>query len=247
MSSNIVENSLLEIKSISASYPDGIQVLNGVSIQVFEGEIVSIIGSNGAGKSTTLKSVMGFVNVTEGEILFQSQSMKGLRPEQILSTGLGYVPQGRVVFEKMTVRENLELGGFILQDSRKVEESMSNVFSIFPLLKERREQFAGTMSGGEQQMLAIGRSLMTNPNILMLDEPSLGLSPKYVEEVFEKIIELSNQGFTIILVEQNVTQALEICDRGYLLELGKNKIDGTRDQLISSHEVHTMVLGGSNS
>ena len=241
------KKSLLEIKTISSSYPDGMQVLNGVSIQVFEGEIVSIIGSNGAGKSTTLKSVMGFVNVTEGEILFQSQSMKGLRPEQILSTGLGYVPQGRVVFEKMTVRENLELGGFILQDSRKVEESMSNVFSIFPLLKERREQFAGTMSGGEQQMLAIGRSLMTNPNILMLDEPSLGLSPKYVEEVFEKIIELSNQGFTIILVEQNVTQALEICDRGYLLELGKNKIDGTRDQLISSHEVHTMVLGGSNS
>ena len=241
------KNSLLEIKSISASYPDGIQVLNGVSIQVFEGEIVSIIGSNGAGKSTTLKSVMGFVNVTEGEILFKGQSLKGLRPEQILSTGLGYVPQGRVVFERMTVKENLELGAFILQDSKKVEESMSNIFSIFPLLEQRQEQFAGTMSGGEQQMLAIARALMTNPNILMLDEPSLGLSPKYVQEVFEKIIELSNQGFTIILVEQNVLQALEVCHRGYLLELGRNKIEGTRTELVSSKEVHTMFIGGSNS
>ena len=241
------KNSLLEIKSISASYPDGIQVLNGVSIQVFEGEIVSVIGSNGAGKSTTLKSVMGFVNVTEGEILFKGQSLKGLRPEQILSTGLGYVPQGRVVFERMTVKENLELGAFILQDSKKVEESMSNIFSIFPLLEQRQEQFAGTMSGGEQQMLAIARALMTNPNILMLDEPSLGLSPKYVQEVFEKIIELSNQGFTIILVEQNVLQALEVCHRGYLLELGRNKIEGTRTELVSSKEVHTMFIGGSNS
>tara|TARA_Y100000814_G_scaffold154868_1_gene112843 strand:- start:372 stop:1103 length:732 start_codon:yes stop_codon:yes gene_type:complete len=241
------KNSLLEIKSISASYPDGIQVLNGVSIQVFEGEIVSIIGSNGAGKSTTLKSVMGFVNVTEGEILFKGQSLKGLRPEQILSTGLGYVPQGRVVFERMTVKENLELGAFILEDLKKVEESMSNIFSIFPLLEQRQEQFAGTMSGGEQQMLAIARALMTNPNILMLDEPSLGLSPKYVQEVFEKIIELSNQGFTIILVEQNVLQALEVCHRGYLLELGRNKIEGTRTELVSSKEVHTMFIGGSNS
>jgi len=241
------KNSLLEIKSISASYPDGIQVLNGVSIQVFEGEIVSIIGSNGAGKSTTLKSVMGFVNVTEGEILFKGQSLKGLRPEQILSTGLGYVPQGRVVFERMTVKENLELGAFILEDLKKVEESMSNIFSIFPLLEERQEQFAGTMSGGEQQMLAIARALMTNPNILMLDEPSLGLSPKYVQEVFEKIIELSNQGFTIILVEQNVLQALEVCHRGYLLELGRNKIEGTRTELVSSKEVHTMFIGGSDS
>ncbi|MBE17566.1 MAG: ABC transporter ATP-binding protein [Nitrospinae bacterium] len=241
------KNSLLEIKSISASYPGGIQVLNGVSIQVFEGEIVSVIGSNGAGKSTTLKSVMGFVNVTEGEILFKGQSLKGLRPEQILSTGLGYVPQGRVVFERMTVKENLELGAFILQDSKKVEESMSNIFSIFPLLEQRQEQFAGTMSGGEQQMLAIARALMTNPNILMLDEPSLGLSPKYVQEVFEKIIELSNQGFTIILVEQNVLQALEVCHRGYLLELGRNKIEGTRTELVSSKEVHTMFIGGSNS
>ena len=241
------KNSLLEIKSISASYPDGIQVLNGVSIQVFEGEIVSIIGSNGAGKSPTLKSVMGFVNVTEGEILFKGQSLKGLRPEQILSTGLGYVPQGRVVFERMTVKENLELGAFILEDLKKVEESMSNIFSIFPLLEERQEQFAGTMSGGEQQMLAIARALMTNPNILMLDEPSLGLSPKYVQEVFEKIIELSNQGFTIILVEQNVLQALEVCHRGYLLELGRNKIEGTRTELVSSKEVHTMFIGGSDS
>ena len=241
------KNSLLEIKSISASYPDGIQVLNGVSIQVFEGEIVSIIGSNGAGKSTTLKSVMGFVNVTEGEILFKGQSLKGLRPEQILSTGLGYVPQGRVVFERMTVKENLELGAFILEDLKKVEESMSNIFSIFPLLEERQEQFAGTMSGGEQQMLAIARALMTKPNILMLDEPSLGLSPKYVQEVFEKIIELSNQGFTIILVEQNVLQALEVCHRGYLLELGRNKIEGTRTELVSSKEVHTMFIGGSDS
>ena len=241
------KNSLLEIKTISASYPGGMQVLNGVSIQAFEGEIVSVIGSNGAGKSSTLKSVMGFLNVTKGEILFKGKSLKGLRPEQILSAGLGYVPQGRVVFEKMTVKENLELGAFIFQDSKKIAESMSNVFSIFPLLEERQEQFAGTMSGGEQQMLAVGRSLMTNPNILMLDEPSLGLSPKYVSEIFEKIIELSNQGFTIILVEQNVLQALEVCHRGYLLELGRNKIEGTRTELVSSKEVHTMFIGGSDS
>lgn len=240
-------NSLLEIKKISASYPAGIQVLFGVTIRVIEGEVVSIIGSNGAGKSTTLKTIMGFVNVIEGEILFKREILKGLKSEEILSRGLGYVPQGRIVFEKMTVRENLELGAFIVKDPKTIQESMSYVFSIFPRLEERQKQLAGTMSGGEQQMLAIGRSLMTKPNLLMLDEPSLGLSPKFTDDIFQKIIDLSDLGFTILLVEQNVTRALEICDRGYVLELGRNKTEGTGDELIASDEVRTMYLGGSDS
>ena len=240
-------NSLLEIKKISASYSRGIQVLFGVTIRVMEGEVVSIIGSNGAGKSTTLKTIMGFVNVMEGEILFRSESLKGLKTEEILSTGLGYVPQGRIVFEKMTVRENLELGAFIVRNQQTIQESISYVFSIFPRLEERQKQLAGTMSGGEQQMLAIGRSLMTKPKMLMLDEPSLGLSPKFVDEVFQKITDLSDVGLTILLVEQNVTRALEICDRGYVLELGENKIEGTGDELIAGDLVRTMYLGGSDS
>jgi len=241
------KNSLLEIKKISASYPGGMQVLFDVSMFVMEGEVVSVIGSNGAGKSTSLKSVMGFVNVTDGDVLFGGESLKGLKSEAILSKGLGYVPQGRIVFGKMTVKENLEMGAFIINNQEIIQESIKYVFSIFPRLEERHKQLAGTMSGGEQQMLAIGRSLMTMPKMLMLDEPSLGLSPKYVDEVFQKIVDLSDEGFTIILVEQNVRRALEICDRAYALELGRNKIDGTGTQLIASSEVHTMYLGGNDS
>jgi branched-chain amino acid transport system ATP-binding protein len=240
-------NNLLEIKKLSASYPGGIQVLFSVSIRVVEGEVVSVIGSNGAGKSTALKTIMGFVNVTGGDILFRSESLKGLKTEEILSTGLGYVPQGRIVFDKMTVKENLELGAFIVKDPKTIQESVSYVFSIFPRLEERQKQLAGTMSGGEQQMLAIGRSLMTKPSMLMLDEPSLGLSPKFADEVFQKIIDLSDAGFTILLVEQNVIRALEICNRGYILELGRNKTEGTGDELIAGDEVRTMYLGGSDS
>ncbi|MBI3025176.1 MAG: ABC transporter ATP-binding protein, partial [Candidatus Tectomicrobia bacterium] len=222
---------LLELKNVEAGY-GRIQILHGVSLDVGEKEVVAVIGPNGAGKSTTFKVIMGFINYLGGGIRFAGQDIVGLRPDQILGRGLAYVPQGRIVFRHMTVLENLEMGAYIERDKAKIRQAMEYVFTLFPRLEERQKQLAGTMSGGAQQMLAMGRSLMARPKMIMLDEPSLGLAPRFITLVFEKIVEMSRSGLTIMLVEQNAARALEISDRAYVLELGRNRYEGTGQDLV---------------
>ena len=234
---------LLELRDVQAAY-GSIQILHGVSLHVNAGEVVSVIGPNGAGKSTTFKVIMGFIDHLGGDIVFDGQSLVGQRPDGILARGLGYVPQGRVVFATMTVRENLEMGAYLERDAARLRQSMEFVYGLFPRLYERRRQMAGTMSGGEQQMLAMGRALVMRPRMMMLDEPSLGLSPRFVDEVFDKIVDLARGGLTVMLVEQNAARALEISDRGYVLELGRNRFEGTGRALLDNPEVRTMYLGG---
>jgi branched-chain amino acid transport system ATP-binding protein len=234
---------LLELRAVEAGY-GFIQILHGVSLHVNAGEVVSVIGPNGAGKSTTFKVIMGFITYLGGEVVFDGRNLVGQRPDRILALGLGYVPQGRVVFSQMTVRENLEMGAYLEKNRAKLKASMDYVFSVFPRLGERPRQLAGTMSGGEQQMLAMGRALMMRPRMLMLDEPSLGLSPRLVDEVFDKIVAMAKSGLTTMLVEQNAARALEISDRGYVLELGRNRFEGTGRALLDNPEVRRMYLGG---
>jgi branched-chain amino acid transport system ATP-binding protein len=234
---------LLELRDVEAGY-GSVQILHGVSLHVNEGEVVAVIGPNGAGKSTTFKVIMGFISYLGGQIVFDGHNLVGERPDRILGLGLGYVPQGRVVFTQMTVHENLEMGAYLERDKAKMLASMEWVFSLFPRLGERRRQLAGTMSGGEQQMLAMGRALMMRPRMMMLDEPSLGLSPRFVDEVFDKIVELARGGLTVMLVEQNAARALEISDRGYVLELGRNRFEGTGGALLENPEVRQLYLGG---
>ncbi len=234
---------MLELRNIDAGY-GRIQILHDVTIDVSEGEVVCVIGPNGAGKSTTFKVIMGFINYLGGEIRFEGEDIVGKRPDQILGYGLGYVPQGRIVFNQMTVRENLEIGAYIERDAKKVKDAMDYVFTLFPRLEERQKQLGGTMSGGEQQMLAMGRALMTRPRMIMLDEPSLGLSPRFVTEIFNKILGLAKEGITIMVVEQNAARALEIADRGYVLELGRNRYEGTGQELLGNPDVRRMYLGG---
>jgi branched-chain amino acid transport system ATP-binding protein len=234
---------VLELKDVEAGY-GRIQILHKVSLHVNQREVVAVIGPNGAGKSTTFKVIMGFIHYLGGDIDFEGTNIVGERPDQILRRGLGYVPQGRIVFNQMTVRENLEMGAYIERDKKKIKAAMEYVFSLFPRLAERQKQLGGTMSGGEQQMLAMGRALMTRPKMIMLDEPSLGLSPRFVDEVFEKIVGLAKEGLTIMLVEQNAARALEISDRGYVLELGRNRFEGSGEALLSNPEVKRLYLGG---
>ncbi|MGH7307497.1 MAG: ABC transporter ATP-binding protein [Candidatus Rokuibacteriota bacterium] len=234
---------LLELRDVQAGY-GSIQILHGVSLTVNEGEVVSVIGPNGAGKSTTFKVIMNLITFLGGEVVFAGRSLIGQRTDRVLGLGLGYVPQGRVVFSTMTVRENLEMGAYLERDPAKVKAAMEYVFSLFPRLGERPRQLAGTMSGGEQQMLAMGRGLMMRPRMLMLDEPSLGLSPRFVDEVFDKTVAMARAGLTVMLVEQNAARALEISDRGYVLELGRNRFEGTGQGLLDNPEVRRMYLGG---
>ena len=234
---------LLEVYDLEAGY-GRIQILHQVSLEVREKEVVSVIGPNGAGKSTTFKVIMGFINYFGGRILFDGDDIVGKRPEEILARGLGFVPQGRTMFKQMTVRENLELGAFIERDKLKIKHAMDHVFTLFPRLGERQEQLSGTMSGGEQQMLAMGRALMTEPKMIMMDEPSLGLSPRFVDDIFEKIVELVREGVTIMLVEQNAARALDISDRAYVLELGRNRYEGMGKDLLANEDVKRMYLGG---
>jgi ABC-type branched-subunit amino acid transport system ATPase component len=235
---------LLALRDVSAGY-GFIQILYGVSLHVNEGEIVSVIGPNGAGKSTTFKIVMGLINYLGGDVVYQGRSLVGERADRILGFGLAYVPQGRVVFTQMTVRENLEMGAYLEHDRARITSAMERVFALFPRLAERRRQMAGSMSGGEQQMLAMARGLMMRPKMMMLDEPSLGLSPRLVDEVFDKIVEMSKDGLTVMLVEQNAARALEISDRGYVLELGRNRYEGAGRDLLDDPDVRRMYLGGT--
>jgi len=234
---------LLVAEGISAGYGK-IDILHGVSLRILPGEIVSVIGPNGAGKSTAFKTIVGFLPPRTGRVLFNGESIGGLRPDLVLRRGLAYVPQGRIVFPQMTVLENLEMGAYIERDGARIAAARERVFSMFPILAERRRQQAGTMSGGEQQMVAIARALMTSPRLILLDEPSLGLSPKFVTLIFDKLVEMKRSGFTLMLVEQNAARALAIADRGYVLELGKNRFEGAGRALLEDPDVKRLYLGG---
>jgi branched-chain amino acid transport system ATP-binding protein len=221
-----------------------IDVLQQVSLEVRRAEIVSLIGPNGAGKSTVLKTIMGFLRPREGHVRFDGQDVTGWRSDRIVRRGLAYVPQGRVVFQQMTVQENLEMGAFTIDDGARVRATLERVYALFPRLGERTGQRAGTMSGGEQQMLAMGRALMIEPRALLLDEPSLGLSPLFVDLIFDKIAELRGQGMTLLMVEQNAARALELSDRGYVLELGRNRFEGSGAELLADPRIRQLYLGG---
>jgi ABC-type branched-subunit amino acid transport system ATPase component len=234
---------LLVAEGITAGYGK-MPILHDVSLEVREGELVAVIGPNGAGKSTALKTLVGFLHPTSGRVALDGQDLVGLRPDQVLRRGLAYVPQGRIVFPQMTVRENLEMGAYIEPDRQRIREAMARVFGLFPVLGERQHQTAGTMSGGEQQMVAIGRALMTAPRIILLDEPSLGLAPKFVSLIFDKLAEMRRSGYTLVVVEQNAARALAVADRGYVLELGRNRLTGPGPALLADPEVKRLYLGG---
>jgi ABC-type branched-subunit amino acid transport system ATPase component len=234
---------LLVAQSLTAGY-GRIDILHDVSLTVGVHEIVSIIGPNGAGKSTAFKTIVGFLTPRAGRVLFNGEDITGTRPDLVLRRGLAYVPQGRIVFPSMTVLENLEMGAYTERDPARVAAALDQVYRLFPILAERRRQTAGTMSGGEQQMVAIARALMTAPKLIMLDEPSLGLSPKFVTLIFEKLVEMRQAGYTLMLVEQNATRALAIADRGYVLELGRNRFEGAGRTLLADPEVKRLYLGG---
>ena len=203
-----------------------------------------MIGPNGAGKSTAFKTIVGFLRPRSGRVVFNGEEITGLRPDVVLRRGLAYVPQGRLVFTQMTVLENLEMGAYTVADRAKVAAALESVYTLFPVLFERRRQKAGTMSGGEQQMVAIGRALMTSPRLILLDEPSLGLAPKFVTLIFDKLVALRRAGYTLMLVEQNATRALQIADRAYVLELGRNRFEGAGTALLADPEVKRLYLGG---
>jgi branched-chain amino acid transport system ATP-binding protein len=234
---------LLVARGLTGGYGK-LDILHDVSLAVNVGEIVSIIGPNGAGKSTAFKTIVGFLRPRQGTVVFDGEDITGVRPDLVLRRGLAYVPQGRIVFPQMTVLENLEMGAYIERDTARVSAALERVYALFPILHERRRQRAGTMSGGEQQMVAIARALMTSPKVILLDEPSLGLSPKFVTLIFDKLAEMKRAGFTLTVVEQNATRALGIADRAYVLELGRNRFEGPGQRLLTDPEVKRLYLGG---
>ena len=233
---------LLEVTDVRTFYGN-IEALKGVSLTVEEGEVVTLIGSNGAGKSTTLRSISGLTPPREGSIKFEDTEIGEVPPQEIVERGISLSPEGRHVFPRMTVRENLDLGAYLRKDRDGIENDRERVYSLFPRLKERERQKGGTMSGGEQQMLAIGRALMANPRLLLLDEPSMGIAPILVERIYETIAEINRQGTTILLVEQNANYALEVSKRGYVLETGKVALEDQSSALRTNPEVQKAYLG----
>lgn len=233
---------MLEVEDIVSGYGK-IDVLHGVSLRAKKGEFVTIIGPNGAGKTTALNTIFGLVKAKEGKVRFKDLDITNKKSDDIVRRGMSLVPQGRAIFPSLTVQENLEMGAFIRNDKAGIKADMEKVFQKFPILKERREQKAGSMSGGEQQMLAIGRGLMLNPDLMMLDEPSLGLAPKIVELIMNRIVEINETGTTIIMVEQNTRVALEVADRCYVLEMGRNKLEGPGKELLNDDRVRRIYLG----
>jgi branched-chain amino acid transport system ATP-binding protein len=234
---------MLEIKDIHVYY-GAIHAIKGVSLSVRQGEIVTLIGSNGAGKSTTLRTISGLLKPKEGDILFEGESIAGRPAQDIVKAGISQVPEGRRIFANMTVMENLELGAFSRSDADGIEADMHMVFKRFPRLLERKEQAAGTLSGGEQQMLAMGRALMSHPRLLLLDEPSMGLAPLLIREIFSIIEDINRAGTTVLLVEQNANMALSIAHRAYVLETGRIALSGDAKELAATEEVRKAYLGG---
>jgi branched-chain amino acid transport system ATP-binding protein len=236
---------MITVKSLEAGYGT-LKVLRGVSLHVSKGEIVALVGANGAGKSTLLNSISGLVKVSGGSILLEGKPLTGLSPEKIVQAGCAQVPEGRQVFAPITVEENLTLGSFVpfsRGEKDLIAEVRNNMFEIFPILKERLSQFAGTLSGGEQQMLAMARALLSRPKVLMLDEPSMGLAPLMVKEIFNIIVKLRDQGCTILLVEQNAKAALKVADRAYVLETGRVALEGNASELLQNKDVQRAYLG----
>jgi branched-chain amino acid transport system ATP-binding protein len=234
---------MLKINDINVYYGN-IHALKGVSLEINQGEIVTLIGANGAGKSTLLKTISGLLKPKNGEILFESEHVAGKVPQLIVKRGISQVPEGRRVFANMSVEENLELGAYLRKDKKGILEDFEKVFQLFPRLQERRKQQSGTLSGGEQQMLAMGRALMARPRLLLLDEPSMGLAPLLVKTIFRIIEEIKQTGTTILLVEQNANMALSIADRAYVIETGKIVASGTSEELSQSDQIRNAYLGG---
>lgn len=234
---------MLEVKNLSVHY-GMIQAVRNVDFKVNEGEIVSLIGANGAGKSTILKTLSGLIQPSEGEIVYLGENIASTSAKKIVEKGLVQVPEGRHVFPGLTVKENLELGAFLRKDKEAIQKDMEDVFERFPILKERKDQDAQTLSGGEQQMLAMGRALMSHPKLLLLDEPSMGLAPIFIREIFKIIQEIQKTGTTVLLIEQNAKMALSISNRAYVLETGSVVLSGTGQELLESDEIQKAYLGG---
>ncbi|MDB6126061.1 MAG: transporter related-protein [Pedosphaera sp.] len=235
---------MLEIKNLKVNY-GAITALQGISLEVKQGDIVTLIGANGAGKTTTLRAISGLLKLQSGEVLYQGRNIANMPAHQIVKLGMSHVPEGRMVFANLTVLENLQMGAYLRKDKKGIQQEMDYVFSVFPRLKERQKQVAGTLSGGEQQMLAIGRALMSKPKFLMLDEPSLGIAPLLVKTIFEKIVEINKQqGISILLVEQNANLALEISRYGYVLETGRIILQDQSAALRQNPQVKSAYLGG---
>ncbi|HLR88920.1 MAG TPA: ABC transporter ATP-binding protein [Atopostipes sp.] len=234
---------MLKINDVVVHY-GVIEAIKGVSFEVNKGEVVSLIGANGAGKTTILNTISGLIQPTSGEILYKDQPITKASTRDIVASGISQVPEGRRVFSGMTVKENLDMGAFLRKDRSKVQKDLKRVYESFPILKERLGQDAATLSGGEQQMLAMGRALLSDPELLLLDEPSMGLAPLFIREIFNIIEEISERGTTILVVEQNANIALEISDRGYVIETGKIVASGSAQELLDSDEVQKAYLGG---
>lgn len=233
---------LLQVTDLRVAY-GGIKAVKGVSFEVRRGELVSLIGANGAGKTTTLKAITGLQNVAEGDVLFKGRSIKGQGAWDLAKQGLVMVPEGRGTFTRMTITENLQMGAYIRNDTAAIAEDQEMVFNLFPRLRERKDQLAGTMSGGEQQMLAMGRALMARPEVLLLDEPSMGLSPIMVDKIFEVVRDIHSKGVTVLLVEQNASRALALADRGYVMDSGQVTMTGEGRTLLADPRVRAAYLG----
>lgn len=234
---------MLKVEDISVHY-GMIEAVKNVSFEVKAGEIVSLIGANGAGKTTILRTISGLVRPSQGSIQFEGKAIERLVPQKIVASGLAQVPEGRHVFSGLSVMENLEMGAYLVKDKKKINETLEMIFDRFPILAERKNQDASTLSGGEQQMLAMGRALMSQPKLLLLDEPSMGLAPIFIQEIFNIIQEIKKQGTTVLLIEQNAKIALSIADRGYVLETGNVVLKGSGKELLASDEVQKAYLGG---
>jgi branched-chain amino acid transport system ATP-binding protein len=237
-----MSNVLLKVSGVKVAY-GGIQAVKGVDFEVREGELVSLIGSNGAGKTTTMKAITGSLPLADGDIEYLGRSIRGRGPWELVKEGLAMVPEGRGIFTRMSIAENLMMGAYIRGDKEAIASDMEKVFTTFPRLKERRDQLAGTLSGGEQQMLAMGRALMSRPKVLLMDEPSMGLSPIMVDKIFEVVRDVYAQGVTVLLVEQNAARALQIANRGYVMESGLITMTGDAKQMLNDPKVRAAYLG----
>ena len=235
---------MLKVTDLKVSY-GGIEALKGISFDVEQGQIVTLIGANGAGKSTTLRAISGLVRPSAGSINFMGRDITGMNPQKVVAEGIALVPEGRRVFANLTVKENLKIGAYLRTDKDEIEEGIKDIYRRFPRLKEREWQLAGTLSGGEQQMLAVGRAMMARPKLMMMDEPSLGLAPLVVKDIFSIIRTIRDSGVTVLLIEQNANAALKIADRGYVLETGRITLEGSGRELLSDPAVRSAYLGKS--